>query len=764
MFFSFYAIPNLLCFFACLGIGFFVFAKRSRTPVGVSFLLLALSAATWQIGTFFVLSSASAELALLFCRLTYLGSLFIPITTYHFVLAGLGQIDSSRKSLILAYGIGICFFLPVSQTTWFISSVYSYPWGYWWRSNNLHMVFLAFLLLLMTVSFYKLWKGIRTSSSGLEKIRRKYLFLGLLIAYLGAVDYAPNYGFGVYPFGYLPIFIYILMTSYAIVRYKLLDIEVIIKKTIVFAGIVAAAVGAIAFPFALIQAVIGQALGAPHPLLFIALGIATTVLIYRPVERFLVNVTDKFLFQKKYNYHRLLRENSKQLSLIKSLDEMAKQIVAFLIKQGRIRNAGIFIQSHDQKRFELKYPLGYGGRTKRPSLSLDPAHPLLKLVVERKTPLVLEEIEKGAKGTASVSGTNVEEVLSVMKKLNAEVVIPSFLGTPINNQGKDNNEGYQLRNLLVLGPKKSDEEYTDEDLDVFFTIAQDSAIAAENARLFDLILKERESRLKAESEAKLVAYAKSLGHEVKNKLSGLYGPSQGLVGAHTGNMVKFFERHLKGKINQVAEKIYFDFVEKIKQEGQTVLAKADEIWTIVKTAEGTLTEDRDAFQPVHVRIVWDAAKDSIPKTKCKIKLDVPERFFPFGNAVLLRDVFTNLLTNAVEALEGREDGTIVLHGEYRYREGNPGTYFQFKDNGCGISPEVVDRIFDQGFSTKPKPKSMDMKASGHGQGLWVCKQTIENVHSGKMWVESKVGNGTTFHIWLPLGPDQQLPDELKEAS
>ena len=80
-------------------------------------------------------------------------------------------------------------------------------------------------------------------------------------------------------------------------------------------------------------------------------------------------------------------------------------------------------------------------------------------------------------------------------------------------------------------------------------------------------------------------------------------------------------------------------------------------------------------------------------------------------------------------------------------------YFELSDNGPGIPQDILDHIFDQGFSTKPKPKSTEMEAAGHGQGLWVCKKVIEEIHKGKIWVESELGKGTTFKFWLPLNKE-----------
>ncbi|GEM_PF-2065177 len=754
----FYTLVTGLTALLGLGLGLFVYFHRPHTPLKISWVIFSYTIGFWSLGYFISLASGSYQTAITASRLSHASGAFIPITFFHFVLILLRRQAEKRKILIAGYMLGTILFL-FCFTPFVVRDVIPkmgiryYPdWGPLYTVYAAtYLVFVGYACLLMILAM--------NITKGLEQRRIIYLFTASVLGFSGGISlFLLIFNIPFPPYGSALICLYPIIMSYSIVKHQLMEIEVIIKRTIVFTGIVAAAVSVISLPFALIQAVIGKALGFPDPFVLMALGIATAVLIYRPVERVLVNITDKFLFQKKYNYHKLLRENSKQISLIKSLDEMAKQIVAFLIKQGRIRNAGIFIQLPDQKRFELKYPLGYGGKTKRPSLLLEAAHPLVKLLVERKTSIVLEKIEKEARGNVNVSGVDLEEVLMVMRRLKAEVIIPSFLGTASNNQGKNNSEGYQLRNLLVLGPKKSDEEYTDEDLDVFFTIAQDSAIAAENARLFDLILKERESRLKAESEARLATYGKSTVHESKNAMAGLYDPAQFMTIYGYEDLKNIYERFLRGKLPSGAEKKFLELVETMKRKGELIFTKADELLIIAKTGEGTLSSDEKQFEKFNLKMVWDAAKAEAKTDQCKLIRYVPDQFYPHGNVILMKRVLINLMNNAAEAMKYAASGEIVLRARYGEIDEKKVALFEFSDNGPGIPSEDLSKIWEFGWSTKPKPQSSDIEASGRGQGLWRVKDTIENIHGGKIRAESELGKGTTFKFWIPLNSDQSDTD------
>lgn len=105
----------------------------------------------------------------------------------------------------------------------------------------------------------------------------------------------------------------------------------------------------------------------------------------------------------------------------------------------------------------------------------------------------------------------------------------------------------------------------------------------------------------------------------------------------------------------------------------------------------------------------------------------------------INQVFLNLITNAAQAM-GDRPGTITLTS----RADGEGVAVDIADNGGGIAPEVLPKIFDPFFSTKEIGK-------GTGLGLSISYK-IAQQHGGRIDVESKVGSGTRFTVWLPLKP------------
>ncbi|MBS1141383.1 MAG: hypothetical protein H6R13_2836 [Proteobacteria bacterium] len=112
------------------------------------------------------------------------------------------------------------------------------------------------------------------------------------------------------------------------------------------------------------------------------------------------------------------------------------------------------------------------------------------------------------------------------------------------------------------------------------------------------------------------------------------------------------------------------------------------------------------------------------------------------NPSQLNQVFLNLITNAAQAISG--DGRVVVRTVANGSE----IIIEVSDTGSGISPDVLPRIFESFYTTKPR-------GIGTGLGLSIARDIVEN-HGGGISVSSQPGQGTTFRITLPL----QAPDTV----
>ncbi|MFG0332821.1 MAG: sensor histidine kinase, partial [Maioricimonas sp. JB049] len=122
-----------------------------------------------------------------------------------------------------------------------------------------------------------------------------------------------------------------------------------------------------------------------------------------------------------------------------------------------------------------------------------------------------------------------------------------------------------------------------------------------------------------------------------------------------------------------------------------------------------------------------------------------------GNKLKLHQVMLNLVQNAADAIEETDGGRIELTlGQLPDR-----AVISVADNGCGMSADLLERIWEPFFTTK--------RTTGNGMGLDITRQLVHS-HDGTIECTSTPGEGARFTIYLPLADEQELPDACTEPS
>ncbi len=121
-------------------------------------------------------------------------------------------------------------------------------------------------------------------------------------------------------------------------------------------------------------------------------------------------------------------------------------------------------------------------------------------------------------------------------------------------------------------------------------------------------------------------------------------------------------------------------------------------------------------------------------------IDGDDFIFVHADRERITQVLSNLLDNAIK-FTGRDDGIIVITIEKREKEDQEEAVITIKDNGPGIDPEILPKLFSK-FASK--------SFQGTGLGLYLSKKIIE-VHGGKIWAENNTDDkGATFYFSLPI--------------
>jgi len=288
-------------------------------------------------------------------------------------------------------------------------------------------------------------------------------------------------------------------------------------------------------------------------------------------------------------------------------------------------------------------------------------------------------------------------------------------------------EGHPIGAVVLM--RKVVRPFTDKQIDLVTTFADQAGIAIENVRLFDEI--QDKSRQLEEASQHKSQFLANMSHELRTPLNAILGYTElmadGAYGEPSEKMLGILKRleangkHLLGLINDVLD------LSKI-EAGQLVLELSDYcVQDIAQTVRSTL-------EPL--------ASDKKLAFRLELALDLPPGH---GDGRRLTQVLINLVGNAIKFTDA---GEVAIKAEAN----NGSFHVSVRDTGPGISSADQARLFQE---FQQADNAITKKKGGTGLGLAISKRIIE-MHGGRIWVESQVGQGSTFAFTLPVVVERQV--------
>ena len=216
-----HAIPMFLMGTVTLVLGFLVYRSNRESAAHRHFLMLCASIALWLDATSIGLCATGAETALGWFKLDNVGVMYISVAFYGFSAEFL-QIPR-RRSIWIGYGLATLMAGAVIFREDFVTGVHRFWWGYFPQWGPVSGPFFIIFFSYMAVAFTDYFRTYRTVTTPIKRQQIKFLFPAFVIAYTGSIDFFPAFGYELYPFGYIPIFLLTVAITVAILRYRVLD-------------------------------------------------------------------------------------------------------------------------------------------------------------------------------------------------------------------------------------------------------------------------------------------------------------------------------------------------------------------------------------------------------------------------------------------------------------------------------------------------------------------------------------------------------------
>lgn len=756
---NFYAVSALINFITSAVLGVFVIFK-SRKSKNVSFFIFCFFVALWSLNYIFWQIAKTPEDALFWSRILMAFAIFIPVAYLHFVYALVEILNKQKKFLIFSYLL-FSLFLVSDATPYFIS--HTEPilnFQFWPIAGPAYTLFLVVWFFYVIYSTYLLYKKYKTSV-GIIRSQIKYVAIGMIIGFAGgSTNYFLWYKIPIPPIANILVSVYVGTIAYAILRYRLMDIRVVVKKAFVYFGLAGLSYGVFYIVAWLYRKFFGDVFASAGYILGLAIAPIFVILLLRFYSA-IQKIANKYLFLSLFTSQETIARLTDELTNSIDLGKIIDSIVNSIKEAMQLDRAGILLV--DQDGGVIKYKIAKViGFNETNGISLVQDNFLTRYLEKTQKPLVRDELQMIARDSSNANDKqNFSKLAENMKHIEASLCLPMIISN-------------KLIGIIVLGSKISGDAYTSDDLNLLSTLSKQAAIAVDNARLyhevqdFSKTLQQKvdeqtkeirdqkdkvEKSLAVEKQAhELEKHAnEELKHLDENKTDFMLITQHHLRTPLSVN-AGFLDLMLNGTFGKIPAK-QKDVVLRLRESTQKEIDVVNELLDVSSYQIGKEMIHLDHpidFEALMEETLKDLTTEAEAKgiyLKYEKKGDIPKT--P-ADRLKLKLVLTNVIDNCIKYTTS---GGVTVSMEVK----NDKLLISVTDTGIGLSNEAMQNLFKHSFHRGEKAKRLF--AVGKGLGLFLSGKIIEG-HHGRIWAESKGdGKGSAFYIELPI--KQETNQQLK---
>lgn len=640
--------------------------------------------------------------------LQHVAAVLLPPTALFFFRELLRSTSTAWRTLAVGSIPASVIFLSLLFTRWGA--------GWWVRAPAL--IYVASTLLFVAQAMWRHIQGVKTEA---DRKRLSFLFYGGATALvLAAGELMPDAGL-LAALAHIAVTFYVYFLYQSILSRRFIDLVELLGKAAVL-GVLTLVLAAI---YSLLVLWVGE--NQQGLWLFNTLVASFVILIlYDQIRPWIEETTAKLVFRQRYDLRRSVEELLRTLRSTISIEEMGRRTLDALVSSNQARNVAMYLRDEDgEPVFRL---LGFRGAPPPETLNATEHPTLLQELRRQLKPILLEHLEARVHelptladhdATSQRELERVHEAMADMRSVHASLMLPMVV---------DN----QVVGVITLGEETSTPPYSTREIASLLSVAEVCAVIITNSQEFDQA--RQRDRLAAIGEM-----ATGMAHEIRNPLGAIKGAAQCLD---------------PGDLPASSRELLDVIVEEVDRLNSVVVQFLEYARPYRGNPEPT--NINDVIGATTRLLERDAAAAGV-----EIRADLAHNLPPVNiDPEQLKQVLLNLMQNAIQAMPTAHPhgGRVTVHTSTTHEHAGDlsaepersrlltHVLVRLTDNGPGIKPEDLSRIFVPFFTTKDH---------GTGLGLPITQRIVENA-GGRLEVTSRWKEGTTFTLRLPAHGSEAL--------
>ena len=699
-------MPNISLVFAAFiavsmaSLGFVVLRKNKMMVTNQLFFIFTVTVSSWCMFNFLENWYMDLDLSAMFLRL----DLFTALIGVFFASVFLFNFPRTNKKFNPLIALFLLLILSVASLAFtdglieninIVNGQIGFDFGKWFILYAGVMLVSILSGVIFQVRQYK-------KANGTEKLQIRYVILGfsitsfiIIILNLFLQNLVSK---GVFMLGNFSMIILVVCIFYAMVRYHLMDIWVVLRLGTIFT----LSLTTIIFFFVSVNYLLVYFLeiGVPWdiiiPSFFITVG-------FTPLKKFIEFITDAMFFRRHYKFNNVVQKVEKEihsagLVLDKSLS-VVNQIISDALKVNRSLIMILIPRGHFISRQTIGDDIG--------NLELKHNDPVINYLITFPGRILdREELERGGH-VNGLADSDRDAIVVELKKISIALVVPI--------EFKD-----KLIGIYLLGEKLSEDPFNEEDLRLLQHVSWELSFAIDNARSYE--------ELKHLDEAKS-NFIQVVSHQMRTPVT-----------ISRCNLELALDKDLNPEEKEGVLKAAYEGVSSLGHQ-------LDQLLTVLEIEEKEMVVKKEGVELNS--LINDSVESnrlSIKNKKLKLESKLENSFSVKIDCdkAKIRRVLDIVLLNAINYTPS--GGKITINTAQDGFNGKNSLVVSVADNGVGLNDADKVNLFKKFFRS---PEAISMFPNGFGLGLFIARKIVL-AHGGDIWFENRENQGMTFFFSIPF--------------